>query len=212
MTDLFNVVQTLRDLGYSVVPSKGKHPLVKWKHYQEKLPTQATYDSWRYHMKPKLYGIITGKLSGVVVVDCDSPEAMLVMGDLKPHVRTPRGGGHYYFKHPGHHVKTKAGLLPKLDIKGDGGFANTIGTTPKGEYRIEIMPTPEAIYSWDQMPKALLEKMATKKTPSQETKPGELIPEGQRNSTLTSYGGTMQRRGMPPKAIEAALLEVNRLQ
>jgi len=208
MIDLFETVQALIDLRYSVVPSKGKHPLVKWKPYQEKLPTQATYDSWRYKMKPSLWGIVTGKLSGVVVVDCDSATAMLVMGDLKPHVRTPRGGGHYYFDYPGHFVKTVAGLLQKMDIRADGGFVNTIGTTSKGEYRIEIMPTPQTIYRWDQMPKVILDAMDRPKA-KPETEPGESILEGQRNDRLTRKGGSMARSGFSPSAIEAALLKEN---
>jgi hypothetical protein len=38
---------------------------------------------------------------------------------------------------------------------------------------------------------------------------GEPIPDGQRNSTLTSLAGTMRRRGMTQEAIEAALLAEN---
>lgn len=221
MTDASDTVKTLRGLGFSVIPSgggkEGKAPPINWKCYQERLPTDAEYNTWRYDRKPKLWGIVTGAVSRVVIVDGDSADAMLVMGDLKPHVRTPRGGGHYYFEHPGHPVKTAAGLLPKIDIRGDGGFVNVIGTNPKngGEYHIEILPTPEAIYPWDKMPEAILKEMNRSKPTTEPASEAELstpIPEGQRNSTLTSYGGTMARRGMPLEAIEAALLEVNRLR
>ena len=187
MDNLFDIVKTLCDLGYSVVPSKGKHPLVKWKPYQTRLPTDAEHKSWRYKLKARLYGIVTGALSRIIVVDCDSAAAMLIMDDLRPHVRTPRGGGHYYFAYPGHSVKTVAGLLPKIDIRGDGGFVNAIGATPKGEYHIEIMPTPETIYSWDKMPKEILEKMNSSEPasePAKEAEPGKPIPEGERNDWL----------------------------
>lgn len=205
MTDLFDTVQTLCDLGYSVVPSIGKHPSVKWKPYQDRLPTDAEHKSWRYNLKPKpeLYGIVTGELSGVVIVDCDNTQAVRMMGSLRPHVRTPRGGGHYYFKHPGHFVKTVAGLLPKIDIRGDGGFVNVIGTNPKtgGEYHIEIMPTPETIYSWNKMPKEILEKMTTKKVPKQEVEPTTLIPEGERNDWLFRRACGYRGKGDPEEVI-----------
>ena len=84
-----------------------------------------------------------------------------------------------------------------MDIKGDGGFVNTIGTTPKGEYQIEIMPTLETIYSWDKMPKEILEKMDSSKPTAElasEAKPNTPIPEGERNSTLTSLAGTVNRQ------------------
>ncbi|MFC1865790.1 bifunctional DNA primase/polymerase [Chloroflexota bacterium] len=215
MNSVFETVQALRNLGYSVVPSKGKHPLVKWKPYQERLPTDAEHKSWRNNLKPELYGVITGKLSGVVVVDCDSPEAMQVMVDLKLHIRTPRNGGHYYFTYPGYPVKTMAGILLNIDIRGDGGYVNAVGTTSKGEYKVEIMPTPDTIYSWDQMPAAIMEKMAgneSESVPTIETEPSTIITEGKRNATFASLAGTMQHRGMPLEAIEAALLTVNRLQ
>jgi putative DNA primase/helicase len=200
MTDLFDTVQTLCDLGYSVVPSIGKHPSVKWKPYQDRLPTDAEHKSWRYNLKPKpeLYGIVTGELSGVVIVDCDNTQAVRMMGSLRPHVRTPRGGGHYYFKHPGHFVKTVAGLLPKIDIRGDGGFVNVIGTTQNGEYQIEIMPTSQGIYQWDQMPKAILEKMDGGEQAAEaakEAKPGKLIPEGERNDWLFRRSSGYRRNG-----------------
>ena len=203
MNDLFDTVQTLRDLGYSVVPSIGKHPSVKWKPYQDRLPTDAEHRSWRYNLRPKpeLYGIVTGKLSGIIVVDCDSAAAMLIMGDLKPHVRTPRGdGGHYYFKHPGYYVKSRANLLPKLDIKGDKGFVNAIGTTPNGEYRIEIMPTPEDIYTWNQMPKDILGAMAKGKLVSDEEtgaiKALDGVPEGERDVAIYKYACRLFGKGL----------------
>lgn len=148
MTDLISIVQKLRASGLCVIPSgggkDGKHPLVKWKQYQEHLPTEEEYQEW-FKQGISLWGVVTGKISDVVVVDVDPGADPSIMGDLKPHVRTPRGGGHYYFKYPGHHVKTQVGILPKIDIRGDGGFANIIGTNPKaekgkGEYRIERMP------------------------------------------------------------------------
>lgn len=209
MNSIFDIVQTLCNLGYSVIPSgrgkEGKSPdLNQWKKYQDKPPTEAIHNTWRYNLKPKLYGIVTGKVSGVIVVDCDSAEAVLVMGDLKPHVRTPRGGCHYYFGYPGHHVKTQAGILPKIDIRADGGFANVIGANPVtgGEYHIEIMPAPETIYPWDKMPKAItgaMDKPASESAPRVEII--TLVPEGERNDWLFRRACGYRNKGDPEETI-----------
>jgi putative DNA primase/helicase len=63
------------------------------------------------------------------------------------------------------------------------------------------------------MPAWLLE-LVTAPAPRQGLLPsagegGEPIPDGQRNATLTSYAGTMRRRGMTVEEIAVALLTVN---
>src|SRR5688572_32550814 len=78
-------------------------------------------------------GLITGAVSDCVVVDLDSDEAkerikaLLPNFDLSavPRVRTGRGGCHLFFKHPGGTVQTRAGILPKTDIRADGGYVVT---------------------------------------------------------------------------------------
>jgi hypothetical protein len=56
---------------------------------------------------------------------------------------------------------------------------------------------------------ALLLNGAERATASQAKTPGDAIPKGARNDTLTSLAGTMRRRGMSPEAITAALLAEN---
>ncbi len=215
MADLSSIVRKLRASDLCGIPSgggdDGKRPLVDWKKYQTRLPTDSEYNTWFYKLKPSLWGIVTGNISGVVVVDVDPGADLFIMGDLKRHVRTPRGGGHYYFRHPGHHVKTQVGILPGIDIRGDGGFANIVGTNPVlgGEYQIEVMPELGNVHPWSQMPKPILEAMVSKETPSKEAEPGEAIPEGKRDSTLTRIGGAARRIGATEPEILALLLKVN---
>jgi hypothetical protein len=75
----------------------------------------------------------TGAASGLVVLDVDPyhgglttlAELQRTHGGLPPSpaVRTGSGGRHYWFAHPGDHVRNSAGLLgPGLDIRGDGGY------------------------------------------------------------------------------------------
>lgn len=65
----------------------------------------------------------TGVLSGVVVIDADSPETVAEMEAAygRPAVRT-RQGGHWYFRHPRNGKATSNKIKDKLDRKGDGGY------------------------------------------------------------------------------------------
>jgi hypothetical protein len=73
---------------------------------------------------------VTGKLSNLFVVDCDSPEGYAAVQKfipadcMTPVVRTPRGGWHFWFLYPaGSQITIGAGVLPGVDIRGEGGYA-----------------------------------------------------------------------------------------
>jgi len=76
--DHFTTAYKLLTVGYSVVPSgggaKGKSPLVDWKEYQGRQPTESEFYGWQERLSPQLWGIVTGQLSGVVVFDADTVE------------------------------------------------------------------------------------------------------------------------------------------
>lgn len=215
----FNIAFKLHTLGFTVIPSgggeKGKKPLVNWKEFQRQQPTEDELESWQQDLSPQLWGIVTGALSGLVVVDADTPEARKELEGLlgTPHVNTPGGGGHYYFKHPGRPVKTIAGLLPGVDMRGDGGFVNIVGASRDGAYQIVTLPTPDNLHPWESLPERIQGALNGGKPAAQARKAeGAPIPKGQRNARLTSLAGTMRRRGMPQNAIKTALLEVNATQ
>jgi len=207
----------LHTLGFSVIPSgsgdKGKAPLVNWTEYQSQQPTEDDLQKWQQELRPQLWGIVTGAISGVVVLDADTPEARAKLESelgQQPHIITPRGGGHWYFQHPGYHVKTTVRIIPDVDIRADGGFVNIVGSRPDGEYQIQILPTLDTLLPWDKLPQRIQQALNGSKPATQKAAPvNETILNGERNATLTSLAGTMRQRGMPQTAIEAALLETN---
>lgn len=82
-------------------------------------------------------GMPTGAVSGVVVLDVDMDSTKMVNGEQAlaelvsrygplPEtltVKTPRGGRHIYFKHPGVKVPNSTSKIgPGLDIRGIGGY------------------------------------------------------------------------------------------
>jgi len=116
--------------GFSIIPlrARDKRPAISsWKRYQTKAATEATVRRW-FSEEDRNIGIVTGAVSGLVVVDADSHEAAeWVEANLPP---TPAGvftgrGAHYYFRHPngGEAVQCGAGVLAEgVDLKGDGGY------------------------------------------------------------------------------------------
>lgn len=77
-------------------------------------------------------GVATGAPSGVFVVDIDSAEgeaALAALGTLPDTLTVKTGKGrHLYFKWPGEEIITKRGVLPGVDIRGDGGYVCGVGT------------------------------------------------------------------------------------
>ena len=73
----------LRALGLAVIPVPradgrtfdGKVPAVAWREYQQRLPTDQELVTWFADNRATNYAIVTGAVSDLVVVDCDSPEA-----------------------------------------------------------------------------------------------------------------------------------------
>lgn len=118
----------LWDAGFQVVivPIKGKTPKVPWKTYQkERLPRSAV-ETWFAHGEHNI-ALITGAISGVVVVDGDSPEACAYIEatcGVTPMVVVTRKGRHYYYRHPGARVPNAVRVVddPPVDLRGDGGL------------------------------------------------------------------------------------------
>jgi hypothetical protein len=118
---------------WSVIPvePRGKRPLVAWLEYQERCPTATELAAWFGRWPEANVGIVTGIVSGLVVLDVDarhggaqSLSALEAAHGPLPRtiaVETGGGGRHFYFSHPGGIVHNKVGLAPGIDLRGDGG-------------------------------------------------------------------------------------------
>ena len=125
-----------------VDPNTRRPTLKKWGQFQHVLPTLEHINEWK---QAEGVALITGHLSGIVILDVDCKNGKDGFKHLKdkqlpitPVVKTQSGGYHYYFKHPGNDlkVKTASDLLGKntgIDIRGDGGYA-VIPNTPGYEF------------------------------------------------------------------------------
>src|SRR5215467_10135088 len=127
MTELGQAALSILAQGFPVFPveHQSKKPLVKWQVYQNKLPTEEEVKSWWKKWPDANIGMATGELSGLVVVDCDTPEATEQFFQDHPDVantlqsQTGRGG-HFYFQfEPG--IRNSSGILGQgIDVRAEG--------------------------------------------------------------------------------------------
>lgn len=122
--------------GYSIVPVRpdgDKKPyLSQWKPYQAKRATREEIKAWWQKWPNAMIGIVTGKISNLLVLDCDTPEAYQWLQEhlsdtlLTPIARTPRGGKHVYFSYPeGSGLTIGSDIHPDikgLDLRAEGGY------------------------------------------------------------------------------------------
>ena len=128
--------------GLSVIPIRGPHyalgntkedrskssksTLISWAQYQKRLPTVEEVKQWFSRWPNANIACITGEISGLVVVDFDSPKAVERAHQLRilntPTVKTSRGI-HAYYKYPlGKKIRNIANEKTKVDIRGEGGI------------------------------------------------------------------------------------------
>jgi hypothetical protein len=115
--------------GWSVVPVRRgeKIPALPWHQFQTRRATEAEVRDW--FSDPTMgVGIVTGAISNLVIADFDgdvgaaTEQQLLSRLGAGPVALTGGGGCHRFFSHPGRKVYTRTGILPGMDIRGDGGF------------------------------------------------------------------------------------------
>jgi putative DNA primase/helicase len=157
-------------------------------------------------------GIVTGQVSGVLVLDVDGPEGEAELKKyghpVTPMVRTAGGGLHLYFKHPEQHIKTGIRVAPGLDVKAAGGYVVAPPSVGANGRPYEWVVSIEEADLADP-PGWLVDLLQRERAKGPAPAVGERIPPGERNTGLTSLGGTMRRRGMSEGEILAALQVAN---
>lgn len=131
----------LYQLGLSILPLHfgKKEPACKWKPLQTVRLTPEEVHSWCNRQLsgtdidiPFNIGIITGKLSGIIIVDADNAEAVKYINEHLPYTPiqvTTRKGMHFYYRFPegATELNNKQGVtfnggVTGIDIRGEGGY------------------------------------------------------------------------------------------
>lgn len=208
------------EAGATVIPIRplDKRPLIDWAEYQTRRPTADEVEAWGERWPDMNVAIVTGGASGVTVIDLDGDagrESVAGLGAVPPTLRqrSPHGEHLFFAYEPG--VRNAAGILPGVDVRGDGGY-------------VLVYPSrlPDASYEWEHrlplapMPASLVDLTAR---PACETAPAEPAagldgapgwvtaalshgaPQGKRNDTAARLAGYFVSRGMPADIVVTVL-------
>jgi len=142
--DLLNIGD-LWARGWSLIPLKyrDKRPAIaSWTAYQRRPATFDEVCAWFDRSEPFNVGIVTGRVSGIVVIDLDSEDAVAWAGEHLPpcemRVKTAKGVHLYYPCSDDAPWRNKArvswnGRPLELDVRANGGYVVAPGSVhPSG--------------------------------------------------------------------------------
>lgn len=214
-TMLNAALNLLTKQGFSVIPLRRdtKRPyLASWKEFQKRLPTEEEAEAWWRQWPDANIGIVTGEISGLVVVDADGTEGLAWMKAHLPvtsvYVQTGKGW-HGYYRHPAARVGNAVRIAPEVDIRADGGYVVAPPSIHASGVVYEWLFTP-GLGGWDGLamypaaPHAGMDLAGVK--PMVTTDP---VPVGARNSTLASLVGQWVQQGMAPEVVTFAAMGWN---
>lgn len=172
-----------------------KRPLGKWSRGERnRYDYRNALDVFDRAHRARAFGIVAGP-SGVVIIDLDSEDAIRLYAERfgVPETRvvnTPRGRHVYYLAPDDLDLGPSTAILPGIDVRAGESYAiippsETEGGAYTWANELPIAPLPDKI-------RALLEEKAGDAIP----KPGQRVPEGQRNDALFNRCVRMFRAGM----------------
>lgn len=217
--------------GWAVVPAgeRTKRPIVRWQRFQNEPPSKEQLIEWYQRWPMANLAIVTGEVSGIVVVDVDSKhgglESLAKMeqrhGSLPATIEAVSGNGgrHLYFAHPRREVRNRAGIAPGIDVRGDGGCIIVPPSVhPSGKrYRwkpghapgaIELAPLP----GWIEQSRFQGEPPRGHALAYWQSLVRRGVEEGQRNTTIASFTGHLLWHGVDPDVAMELMLAWNRVR
>jgi hypothetical protein len=143
------------DRGWPVIPVRGKTPAVPWAAYHKERPSLDQVKHWFTSGKNYNLAVVTGTISELVVIDCDSREGATWWRES--HAKTPlvattgRGGSHFYYRCPKSEIGNRVGILGRnIDVRAQGGL---IVAPPS------IHPETNRAYQWEPWDQYSLDKI-----------------------------------------------------
>lgn len=184
----------------SVIPvGKDKRPLISWKEFQTRYPTEEEIDEWFKQFPEAQIGIVTGKISNLTVVDVEKGGDASFLPQETFIVKTGGGGWHYYYKFA-EGIQNKARIKELVDIRGEGGYVVAPPSqTEKGSYvvyqRNHLLEFPRHLFQDSRPTYSAPSSPQTQTTEEIEDYPG--YGKGQRNEQMARYIGHVLRRVHP---------------
>lgn len=200
----------------SACDSPGKHPLAPWTRYQHQHATPDEITHWWRGWPQANVGVVTGRVSGIVVLDVDpragGDEALRDLeaqyGPLPetPEVLTGGGGRHIYMAYPDG-GGASAVLAPGLELKADGSLVvappsiHASGRQYEWEvhhwpHRLPLAPVPDWVL-------ALARRSGGQGRPPEAWREHvrRTYPEGERHNAVRSLVAHLLRRYVDPLVV-----------
>lgn len=215
--------------GWSIIPLRpgSKMPAIRWEEYQRQHADAETLARWLHRWRHLNIGIVTGAVSGLVVLDLDRRHGGLeslaalerLHGPLPPTVEAETGGGgrHLYFACPPVAPRNRVGLAPGIDLRGEGGMVVAPPSlhASGGRYRWRPGHEPGAL------PLAVLPYWLARLAEDGPAGRGhpvaywralatEGVEEGRRNTTIASFAGHLLWHGVDAEVVLELMLCWNR--
>jgi len=219
MSNLLKIAKALVEKKWSVIPVSrdSKKPAIPWKTYQENLANEDNLIRWFGVGSNYNIGLVTGRLSGIIVIDCDTLEASDGFVKEYPEASTTlqvvTGRGiHYYFKYEeGIRNDTGKKLGEKIDVRGDGGYV-VIPPSIHANGKVYVYRK----FDIANLPTNLQQKITGNRFNDTRNdnilprdKNTDLITQGFRNARLTSMAGSMRKAGFDYDSIKYSLHSFN---
>lgn len=205
------------DSGWSVLPVKpeDKRPyMTNWLQYNHTRATKEMVQNWFNNLSGAGIGVVTGKISNIVVLDvesyCKIPiDELLRRYPTQLYSKTGSGGYHLYFQYPTGvpKVGNRVGIFEGADLRADGGFIVLPPTLHPNGNRYEWISRgvpgafPMALLDLRSQPTIQNEGWIT------ETLRG--VSEGGRNDACARLAGYFFKKGLSSDIVETLLLEWN---
>lgn len=205
------------DSGWSVLPVKPeeKRPyMTNWLQYTRTRAPKDMVDNWFRSLSGAGIGVVTGKVSNMIVLDIES-YCKIPIGELlkryptQMYSRTGSGGYHLFYQYPQGMAKVsnRVGIFEGADLRADGGFIVLPPTLhPNGNRYEWVKRGPLGVF-----PRELLDIPSTSQTKGDNwiTEALRGVSEGGRNDTCARLAGYFFKKGMNADIVETLLLEWN---
>lgn len=204
------------DWGWSVLPVKPreKRPyMTNWLTYQHQKANKDIVENWFNNLSGAGIGVVTGKISGIVVLDVESYCKIPIEELLKKYptqlvAKTGGGGYHLYYSYPHNRnkISNRVGIFDGADIRADGGFIVAAPTIHQSGNRYEwLNKGPMGVLPEEFMD---LPSTSTKMTGDNWiTEALRGVSEGGRNDTCARLAGYFFKKGLSYDIVESILLE-----
>lgn len=157
---MLNAALGYAEWGWSVIPvGRNKRPLLAWKAFQTQRADAGQIRAWWRQFPHANIGVITGRISGLVVVDVEREGVDQPFSETAA-TATGGGGRHYFYAAPQGVTIPNATRIPgfvAVDIRGEGGYVVVPPSRHQSGQRYRwlsspadtpLAPFPQALVNW----------------------------------------------------------------